>query len=608
MFPQLDVRRGVSFVHDGPMLTSQGGAKSYDVAMYLVAHLYGDEVAKRSGRGLVIDWPPATAPYRSWWWRHRTSIYDHPVGSASQRFRRPFPVCSASRGTRTGAETVKKINPLAAVRRRAQGHHGDDPARCPGAGLDVAAPGCRSSSCPPSRRRASRSAPATRRRRRRRSSADRPAARGLAGHDQRHRDDVGQRLGGSGSVNLTSSTAPTWTWPRSRCATASTAFATCCRTTSSASASGASRAPTSRCCAATQRRWPQETLYDFAENVVQRRLERLEGVAQVTIRGLQTPKLQIDLDPARLRPTASTCATWSTRFAPTTVNLSAGDIKEGSRKLLVRAVGEMSTSRRSAAAGQRRRLSAGRRRRGRYTFPQQEDFNFLNGVEALTVRVNKARPPTCSRSSTGSRPSSRRSRRCPRPQGSSSASTRTPRSTSARARAAAQRRPVGGGWRSWRSSSSCAAGARRCWSPWPSRSRWSSPSSDLLPAPGGPLDITLNVVSLAGLMLALGMLVDNSIVVIESIFRHRNELGEDADGGAQGHQRRRSADLASTATTLCVFLPIVFMGRRRLDADLLREHRHHGLHRHGGVAAGGADGGAAGGRLPAAHPGARPPG
>ena len=40
------------------MLTSQGGAKSYDVAMYLVDHLYGEKVATGVGRGLIIDWPP----------------------------------------------------------------------------------------------------------------------------------------------------------------------------------------------------------------------------------------------------------------------------------------------------------------------------------------------------------------------------------------------------------------------------------------------------------------------------------------------------------------------------------------------------------------------
>lgn len=59
MFSHLDVRKNVSFVHDGPAITSEGGAKSFDAAMYLVDHLYGQDVARRVGRGLIIDWPPA---------------------------------------------------------------------------------------------------------------------------------------------------------------------------------------------------------------------------------------------------------------------------------------------------------------------------------------------------------------------------------------------------------------------------------------------------------------------------------------------------------------------------------------------------------------------
>lgn len=58
MFPDLDLRRGVSFVHDGNALTSEGGAKSYDVAIYLVDHLFGEEAARGVGRGLIIEWPP----------------------------------------------------------------------------------------------------------------------------------------------------------------------------------------------------------------------------------------------------------------------------------------------------------------------------------------------------------------------------------------------------------------------------------------------------------------------------------------------------------------------------------------------------------------------
>jgi transcriptional regulator GlxA family with amidase domain len=56
-FPHLDIRVNASFVHDGRVLTSQGGARSYDVAMYLVDLIFGERVAKGVGGGLLIDWP-----------------------------------------------------------------------------------------------------------------------------------------------------------------------------------------------------------------------------------------------------------------------------------------------------------------------------------------------------------------------------------------------------------------------------------------------------------------------------------------------------------------------------------------------------------------------
>lgn len=57
-FPAVNLRINVSFVHDGKYLTSQGGARSYDVAMYLVDRLYGQQVAQGVGGGLLIPWPP----------------------------------------------------------------------------------------------------------------------------------------------------------------------------------------------------------------------------------------------------------------------------------------------------------------------------------------------------------------------------------------------------------------------------------------------------------------------------------------------------------------------------------------------------------------------
>ncbi|HUO86280.1 MAG TPA: DJ-1/PfpI family protein [Thermoanaerobaculia bacterium] len=57
-FPAVDLRVNVSFVHDGPALTSQGGARSFDVALYLVDHLFGEEPARRVAAELLLEWPP----------------------------------------------------------------------------------------------------------------------------------------------------------------------------------------------------------------------------------------------------------------------------------------------------------------------------------------------------------------------------------------------------------------------------------------------------------------------------------------------------------------------------------------------------------------------
>ncbi|MGN0376159.1 MAG: efflux RND transporter permease subunit [Suilimivivens sp.] len=70
--------------------------------------------------------------------------------------------------------------------------------------------------------------------------------------------------------------------------------------------------------------------------------------------------------------------------------------------------------------------------------------------------------------------------------------------------------------------------------------------------------VTLNVISLSGLALGVGMLVDNSIVVIENIYRLRNEGCSAKEAAIKGAGEVAGAIMASTLTTVCVFLPIVF--------------------------------------------------
>ena len=70
--------------------------------------------------------------------------------------------------------------------------------------------------------------------------------------------------------------------------------------------------------------------------------------------------------------------------------------------------------------------------------------------------------------------------------------------------------------------------------------------------------VTLNVISLSGLALGIGMLVDNSIVVIENIYRLRSEGRSVKEAAMEGAREVTGAIIASTLTTVCVFLPIVF--------------------------------------------------
>lgn len=71
--------------------------------------------------------------------------------------------------------------------------------------------------------------------------------------------------------------------------------------------------------------------------------------------------------------------------------------------------------------------------------------------------------------------------------------------------------------------------------------------------------VSLNVMSLGGLALGVGMLVDCSIVVIESIHRCREEGDELVASVVRGTREVRTAVIASTLTTICVFLPMVFV-------------------------------------------------
>ena len=81
---------------------------------------------------------------------------------------------------------------------------------------------------------------------------------------------------------------------------------------------------------------------------------------------------------------------------------------------------------------------------------------------------------------------------------------------------------------------------------------------------------TINLMTLGGLALGVGMMVDSSVVVLENIFRRRHENGEDpVTASIRGAEEVGPAILASTLTTLVIFLPLVFV--RGVSGLLFRE-------------------------------------
>ncbi len=86
----------------------------------------------------------------------------------------------------------------------------------------------------------------------------------------------------------------------------------------------------------------------------------------------------------------------------------------------------------------------------------------------------------------------------------------------------------------------------------------------------GTGDLTLNIMTMGGLALGVGMLVDNSIVMLENIFRHREEEGRDpVDAAHEGAAEVQSAVIAATATNLAAVVPFLLISG--LAALIFRE-------------------------------------
>jgi HAE1 family hydrophobic/amphiphilic exporter-1 len=309
--------------------------------------------------------------------------------------------------------------------------------------------------------------------------------------------------------------------------------------------------------------WERDRLYRFVDDVVVRRLQRVEGVADVQVRGLQTRQLQVDLVPDRLAAHGVDVRDVSGVLRDNHLTRSVGTMRDGSRSWQVRLDGKLRSLDQIRAlplgmAG----LRLGDVAEIGLAYPERDEFDFLNGAEALSVRVYKASAANLLEMIDGVHAELEGVRALPEAEGLSLNIYRD------------DSEDVRQGLGELRTTGLLGGGLailfmflflRRV-------------RTTLLVAIAIPVSVvvtfvlmylarqagwsalTLNILSLMGLMLAVGMLVDSSIVVIESIFRHRQESGCDASTAALvGASDVVLPIAASTLTTMCVFLPMVFL-------------------------------------------------
>ena len=298
----------------------------------------------------------------------------------------------------------------------------------------------------------------------------------------------------------------------------------------------------------------------FAEQVISPQLERVDGVANIRIRGTTRREIQVDLDRRKLQSLNMSVTEVLDALSRDNINKPAGDFDQGYLKLLVRSRGEFTSLDQIADTVVRQQTGAVVRIRDIGTIVDGEEerteMTRLNGEPGLLMYVYKQSGANTIAVSEAIREAVEKIN-ASTPE--ATLSVRMDKSDFIR-QAIANVREAGiyGSvlaivvliifLRSFRST--------------------------LVIAVTMPLSVlatfiliyfngfTLNMVSFGGLALGIGLLVDNSIVVLESIFRKREDGLDREQAAIEGAAEVGSAIVASTLTTLVVFLPLLFIGEQ----------------------------------------------
>ncbi len=309
-----------------------------------------------------------------------------------------------------------------------------------------------------------------------------------------------------------------------------------------------------------------ENLYYWSENYIMQQLERIGGIANVDIRGIRNKVLTIYLKPEVFYSSSIRIMDLIDTIRNNNINISAGYVEEESMRYATRIPGELKILEDvKTLPVSDKGLTIGDVARVTYDYPEKDDFNRLNGNETVRFQIYRASNANivdvCNEvKATMARIKDTR----PELKDMTFIFYRDQSNDILQSLKALTLSGIIGGLlavfvllfflRKFRSTIIIAIAI-------PMAMVFTFSFMYLYRAIFGA-NITINIISLSGLMMAVGMLVDNSVVVLENIFRLRQEKNySPLKASMTGASEVALAVTASTLTTLVVFVSLTFMSQ-----------------------------------------------
>jgi len=308
-------------------------------------------------------------------------------------------------------------------------------------------------------------------------------------------------------------------------------------------------------------------LQEVAEEIIKPRLERLEGVASVDVFGGLERELQVVVDPSRMKGYGVTLEQIAQALRAQNLSLSGGEVEEGASRLLVRTTGDLESVEeiRSLPINTPKGLiELGDVARVEETYKERTEYSWMNGRPSIGLAIQKRTDANTVRVAADVFRTLHELKK-ELPGGLEIEPVMDQSKFINRSIRDVVRNAVVGGFlamlilffflRNLRTTLIIGAAIPI-----------SIISTFILIYFSG---LTLNMVSLGGLALGVGMLVDNAVVVLENIYRHREEGAERVQAAVEGSSEITNAITSSTLTTVAVFVPIIFVGG--MAATMFRE-------------------------------------